>query len=38
MIRLGLAGAALASLLAGCAPSPPLADGLPASAPRAIEL
>ncbi len=38
MTRLGLAGAALASLLAGCATSPPLADGLPAAAPRAIEL
>ena len=38
MIRLGLAGAALASLLAGCAASPPLAEGLPASAPRSIEL
>ena len=38
MIRRGLAGAALASLLAGCAASPPLADGLPASAPRSIEL
>ena len=38
MIRLRLAGAALASLLAGCATSPPLADGLPAAAPRAIEL
>jgi tetratricopeptide (TPR) repeat protein len=36
--RLRLAGAALASLLAGCAASPPLKDGLPASAPRAIEL
>jgi tetratricopeptide (TPR) repeat protein len=30
--------AALASLLAGCATSPPLADGLPAAAPRSIEL
>lgn len=38
MTRLRLAGAALASLLAGCAASPPLKDGLPASAPRAIEL
>jgi tetratricopeptide (TPR) repeat protein len=35
---LRLAGAALASLLAGCAASPPLKDGLPASAPRSIEL
>ncbi len=38
MIRAGLAGAALASLLAGCAASPPLAAGLPLSAPRSIEL
>jgi tetratricopeptide (TPR) repeat protein len=38
VIRLRLAGAALASLLAGCAASPPLKDGLPASAPRSIEL
>ncbi len=38
MIRAGLAGAALASLLAGCASSPPLAEGLPLSAPRAIEI
>ncbi len=38
MTRLRLAGAALASLLAGCAASPSLKDGLPASAPRAIEL
>ena len=38
MIRLGLAGAALASLLAGCAASPSLRDGLPSSAPRSIEL
>jgi tetratricopeptide (TPR) repeat protein len=30
--------AALAVALAGCAASPPLADGLPASAPRSIEL
>jgi Tetratricopeptide repeat/Peptidase_C39 like family len=30
--------AALAALLAGCATSPPLADGLPAAAPRSIEL
>jgi tetratricopeptide (TPR) repeat protein len=36
--RLRLAGAALAALLAGCAASPPLKDGLPAAAPRAIEL
>jgi len=35
---LRLAGAALASLLAGCAASPSLKDGLPASAPRTIEL
>lgn len=33
-----LAGAALASLLAGCTASPPLADGLPASAARRVEL
>jgi tetratricopeptide (TPR) repeat protein len=38
VIRAGLAGAALASLLAGCATSPPLVDGLPPAAPRAIEL
>ena len=38
MTRLRLAGAALASLLAGCAASPSLKDGLPASAPLAIEL
>jgi tetratricopeptide (TPR) repeat protein len=36
--RLRLAGAALAALLAGCAASPPLSQGLPVSAPRAIEL
>ncbi len=30
--------AALAAALAGCAASPPLADGLPAAAPREIEL
>jgi tetratricopeptide (TPR) repeat protein len=30
--------AALAAALAGCAASPPLADGLPAAAPRSIEL
>jgi tetratricopeptide (TPR) repeat protein len=35
---LRLAGAALASLLAGCAASPPLADGLPPTAPRQVEL
>ena len=38
MIRVGLALAALASLLAGCATSPPLADGLPLSASRVVEL
>lgn len=38
MTRLRLAGATLASLLAGCAASPSLRDGLPVSAPRAIEL
>jgi tetratricopeptide (TPR) repeat protein len=38
VIRSGLAGAALAVALAGCALSPPLADGLPAAAPRSIEL
>ena len=38
MIRHGLAGAALVALLAGCAASPPLRDGLPQSAPPAIEL
>lgn len=38
MIRGSLAGAALASLVAGCSLSPPLADGLPAAAPRSIEL
>jgi hypothetical protein len=38
VIRVGLALAALASLLAGCATSPPLADGLPLSASRVIEL
>lgn len=38
MTRLRLGGAALASLLAGCAASPPLSDGLPAAAPRALEL
>ncbi|HEU5467820.1 MAG TPA: PA2778 family cysteine peptidase [Steroidobacteraceae bacterium] len=38
MTRGAPALAALAVALAGCATSPPLADGLPASAPRAIEL
>jgi len=38
VIRRALAFAALASLLAGCASSPPLADGLPLAAPRVIEL
>ncbi len=38
MTRSRLAGAALASLLAGCAASPPLSDGLPPAAPQAIEL
>ena len=38
MTRHRLAGAALAVALAGCAASPSLKDGLPASAPRAIEL
>ncbi len=38
MTRLRLAGAALASLLAGCAASPPLTDGLPATAARQVEL
>lgn len=38
MTGIRLAGAALASLLAGCAASPPLSQGLPATAPRAIEL
>ena len=38
MIRTGLAGAALAAALAGCSLSPPLAAGLPAAAPRSIEL
>jgi tetratricopeptide (TPR) repeat protein len=32
------AGAALGLALAGCSLSPPLADGLPAAAPRSIEL
>ena len=36
--RSALAIATLAVALAGCATSPPLADGLPASAPRTIEL
>ena len=38
MIRSAPVIAALAVALAGCATSPPLADGLPASAPRSIEL
>ncbi len=38
MIRSGPVIATLAVALAGCAASPPLADGLPASAPRAVEL
>lgn len=38
MTRGAPALAALALALAGCAASPPLADGLPAAAPRAIEL
>jgi tetratricopeptide (TPR) repeat protein len=38
VIRAGLAGAALASLLAGCAASPPLAEGLPLTAPRSLEI
>ena len=38
MIRSAPVIATLAVALAGCATSPPLADGLPASAPRAIEL
>ncbi len=38
MTGLRLALAALAALLAGCAASPPLSHGLPAAAPRAIEL
>jgi len=38
VIRLRLAGVALAALLAGCAASPTLRDGLPAAAPRAIAL
>jgi hypothetical protein len=37
-MRPGLAAAALASLLAGCAASPALREGLPPSAPRSIEL
>jgi tetratricopeptide (TPR) repeat protein len=36
--RSALVIATLAVALAGCATSPPLVDGLPASAPRAIEL
>jgi tetratricopeptide (TPR) repeat protein len=38
VIRTGLAGAALVAALAGCSLSPPLAEGLPATAPRSIEL
>ncbi len=38
MIRAALPAAALLWGLAGCAASPPLAEGLPAGAPRAIEL
>lgn len=38
MIRAALPAAALAAGLAGCAASPPLADGLAAGAPRSIEL
>jgi tetratricopeptide (TPR) repeat protein len=38
VIRRAAAIATLAVALAGCAASPPLAAGLPASAPRAIEL
>ena len=38
MIRSAAAIATLAVALAGCAASPPLADGLPASAPTEIEL
>ena len=38
MIRSAPVIATLAVALAGCATSPPLADGLPATAPRAIEL
>ena len=38
MIRGAPVIATLAVALTGCATSPPLADGLPASAPRAIEL
>jgi len=38
VIRSALAGAALAVALAGCSLSPPLADGLPATAPRSLEL
>ena len=38
MIRGAAAIATLAVALAGCAASPPLADGLPPSAPRTIEL
>lgn len=38
MIRAALPAAALAAGLAGCAASPPLAEGLSRDAPRAIEL
>jgi len=36
--RTCLASAVFATALAGCSMSPPLADGLPATAPRSIEL
>jgi tetratricopeptide (TPR) repeat protein len=38
VIRAALAAAALLAALAGCATSPPLADGLSPEAPRSIEL
>jgi tetratricopeptide (TPR) repeat protein len=38
VIRTCLASAVFATALAGCSMSPPLADGLPATAPRSIEL
>lgn len=38
MSRRALPAAALAALLAGCALSPPLTQGLPAGQPRAVEL
>jgi tetratricopeptide (TPR) repeat protein len=38
VIRSCLAGAVFVTALAGCSMSPPLADGLPAAAPRSIEL